>query len=265
MNSTNKEPAFSAGLQFVVFALVAAAFTTVYITQPVLPVIREEFKIDETTASLTISAVIFGIALSNLPLGSAADRFPIKPIIFIGGCVISMCGFVCALTSDMTVLIATRFVQGLFIPCLTTCVAAYLSKTLPVERLNVVMGSYVSATVAGGFYLGKKYFNLRVGLIAAAIFATVPFLVFFDRMALTDSMLAASFLWSLILALNLVQKVNLKNIIILGLVLGTGIWVKTPGIFSFFALTCDFTTEKAGTPRGMWPPRRAGRIAPSPS
>ncbi len=146
----NIEAGFSVGLQFLVFALVAAAFTTIYITQPVLPVIQAEFGVSETRASLTISAVILGIAISNLPLGSAADRFPIKPIILIGGCVITLCGLVCALTNDMTVLIATRFVQGLFIPCLTTCVAAYLSKTLPLESLNVVMGSYVAATVAGG-------------------------------------------------------------------------------------------------------------------
>ena len=45
---------------------------------------------------------------------------------------------------------AARFVQGLFVPALTTCLAAYLSANLPLERLNVVMGSYVSATVAGG-------------------------------------------------------------------------------------------------------------------
>jgi MFS transporter, YNFM family, putative membrane transport protein len=139
-----------AGIQFWVFSLVAAAFTTIYITQPVLPILQIEFGVEATRASLTISAVIFGIALSNLPLGSAADRFPIKPIIFVGGCVITLCGIVCALTSSMSVLIATRFVQGLFIPCLTTCVAAYVAKTLPQESLNVVMGSYVSATVAGG-------------------------------------------------------------------------------------------------------------------
>jgi YNFM family putative membrane transporter len=33
---------------------------------------------------------------------------------------------------------------------MTTCLAAYLAKTLPYERLNVVMGAYVSATVCGG-------------------------------------------------------------------------------------------------------------------
>ncbi|HEX9475617.1 MAG TPA: MFS transporter, partial [Candidatus Dormibacteraeota bacterium] len=46
-------------------------------------------------------------------------------------------------------LIAARFVQGLFIPSLTTCLAAYLARSLPLARLNVVMGSYVSATIAG--------------------------------------------------------------------------------------------------------------------
>jgi len=115
------------GLQFWVFSLVAAAFSTIYITQPVLPILQVEFGVNETRASLTISAVIFGIALSNLPLGSAADRYRIKPIILIGGCVITVCGIVCALTTTMWLLTVVRFIQGLFIPCLTTCVAAYIA------------------------------------------------------------------------------------------------------------------------------------------
>jgi MFS transporter, YNFM family, putative membrane transport protein len=150
LNRSHIETGSFVGLQFWVFVLVAAAFTTIYITQPVLPILQQEFGVAATQASLTISAVILGIALSNLPLGSAADRFAIKPLILIGGCVITVCGLICAITGSLSVLIATRFVQGLFIPCLTTCVAAYLSNTLPKERLNVVMGSYVSATVAGG-------------------------------------------------------------------------------------------------------------------
>jgi YNFM family putative membrane transporter len=152
MNSDEKavENVSFTGLQILVFSLVSAAFTTIYITQPVLPVLQAEFGVGETLASLSISAVIFGIALSNLPLGIAADRFSIKPMIGLGGSVIALCGFVCAMTGSLSVLIGTRFVQGLFLPCLTTCVAAYLAKTLPEARLNVVMGSYVSATVAGG-------------------------------------------------------------------------------------------------------------------
>jgi YNFM family putative membrane transporter len=55
--------------QFLVFALVAAAFTNIYLTQPVLPVIAREFGVDAAGASLTVSATVLGIALSTLPFG----------------------------------------------------------------------------------------------------------------------------------------------------------------------------------------------------
>jgi len=137
-------------LQLIVFALVTASFTNIYITQPVLPVLQSEFSADIVLVSFSVSAVIFGIALSNLPFGFLADRLPIHPIILIGGVLVALGGFICALTKDLWLLIGARFVQGIFIPALTTCLVAYLAKTLPVERLNVVMGSYVSATVLGG-------------------------------------------------------------------------------------------------------------------
>ena len=137
-------------LQIPVFSLVAAAFTSIYITQPVLPVLSAEFRVNETMASLTISMVVLGIALSNLPFGRIADLLPIRPIILTGGLVVTACGLICALTHNLYLLIAARFVQGLFFPALTTCLAAFLSRALPVERLNVVMGSYVAATVVGG-------------------------------------------------------------------------------------------------------------------
>jgi YNFM family putative membrane transporter len=137
-------------LQAIVFALVTASVANIYITQPVLPVLRQEFSADLVLVSFSVSAVILGIALSNLPFGLLADRLPIHPIILAGGLFVALGGFVCAVTKDLWLLIGARFVQGLFIPALTTCLAAYLAKTLPVERLNVVMGSYVSATVLGG-------------------------------------------------------------------------------------------------------------------
>lgn len=137
-------------IQALVFSLVAGSFTVVYITQPVLPVLESEFAIDARTASLSVSAVIFGIALANLPFGMLADRYAIKPIIQTGGAVIAATSLICALTQYFALLIAARFIQGLFIPSLTTCIAAYLARNLPPARLNVVMGSYVAATVAGG-------------------------------------------------------------------------------------------------------------------
>jgi YNFM family putative membrane transporter len=138
------------GLQALIFSLVAAAFSTIYITQPVLPVLRAEFGVSASKASLTISAVILGIALANLPFGMLVDRYPIRPIILLGGSVIAACGLFCAAAADLRLLIAARFVQGLFVPSLTTCLVVHLVRSLPAEKLNVVTGSYVSATVVGG-------------------------------------------------------------------------------------------------------------------
>ncbi|MBW2450573.1 MAG: MFS transporter [Deltaproteobacteria bacterium] len=137
-------------LQCVVFILVSASFTNIYITQPVLPVLKSEFSADMVLVSFTVSAVILGIAISNLPFGFLVDRLPIHPIIFTGGVLVALGGLVSAASNDLWVLIGARFFQGIFIPALTTCLAAYLAKTLPTARLNVVMGSYVSATVLGG-------------------------------------------------------------------------------------------------------------------
>jgi len=137
-------------LQMVVFALVAAAFTNIYITQPVLPVLQLEFNTDTVMVSYTVAAVILGVAIATLPFGTLVDHIPVKPIILGGGTAVALAGIVCATTDNLWILITARFVQGLFIPALTTCLAAYLARALPPENLNVVMGSYVSATVVGG-------------------------------------------------------------------------------------------------------------------
>lgn len=115
-----------------------------------LPILRDEFSVDTMRLSFTVFAVILGIALSTLPLGFLADRPPIHPILLTGGVPVASAGLVCALMTRLWACVSARLVQGLFMPALTTCLAAHLARTIPPARLNVVMGSYVSATVRGG-------------------------------------------------------------------------------------------------------------------
>jgi YNFM family putative membrane transporter len=143
-------PLDAARLQAAVFLLVSAAFTTIYLLQPVLPVLQAEFGVSERAASTTISAVILGIALANLPFGRLADAVAIHPIIAVSGAAVAAAGLFCAVVRDLWWLAAARLVQGLFLPGLTTCIAADLARRLPAGRLNVAMGAYVAATVLGG-------------------------------------------------------------------------------------------------------------------
>ena len=136
--------------RYIVFSLVGAALTSTYVTQPVLPVLEAEFGVAASVASLSVSAVVAGIAVASLPFGMLADRWPVKRLIMVGGVAVSACCITVALTHTFAVLVLTRFVQGLFMPALTSCVAAYLARSLPRDELNVAMGAYVAATVAGG-------------------------------------------------------------------------------------------------------------------
>ena len=156
------------GLQAIIFFLVSSTFMTIYITQPVLPVIRSEFGVSESYASLTISAVIFGIALATLPFGRLVDTFPMRPILFTGGFMVVGSSLFCAVTRSLPLLVCARFLQGVFIPSLTTCLVVYLVRSLPPERLNVVMGSYVSATVLGGL-VGSAIIAVPTGIITAEL------------------------------------------------------------------------------------------------
>ncbi len=164
-------------LQALVFTLVAAGITNLYLSQPVLPVIQREFEVSAPTASLTVSVVILGIALANLPFGWLADRYPVRRLIGLGAGMVALAGLMGAATHSFAVLVGCRFVQGLFIPALSTCVAAYLSRNLPLDRLNVAMGAYVSATVAGG--LGGRLLGgwLHPPLHWRWAFVTAAFLV----------------------------------------------------------------------------------------
>lgn len=94
------------GLQLAVFALVAAAFTNIYITQPVLPALQREFGASPTEVSFTVAAVILGIALANLPFGRLADRVDVRRLILAGGVLVAVSGLVCAVTENLWLLLA---------------------------------------------------------------------------------------------------------------------------------------------------------------
>lgn len=91
--------------------------------------------------------------------------------------------------------------------------------------------------IVGVFFLTFKLFRIReVALIAALFYAISPFMVFFDRMALVDSMLAAFGVWSLYFAVLTVKSLRLDFAMLTGFVLGLAWLTKSPALF-FLALT----------------------------
>lgn len=99
--------------------------------------------------------------------------------------------------------------------------------------LSVISGFF---TLLGVFFLAKNVFNLRTAFWATLLYVVTPYTVFFDRMALVDSMLSAFTVWSLYFALWLVRSLRLDMAMILGYSLGAAILTKTPGIINLLML-----------------------------
>lgn len=92
------------------------------------------------------------------------------------------------------------------------------------------------ATLFGVVILGWKVFGKNAAFWAGLFYVIVPYTVFFDRMALVDSMLSAFTLWSLFFSIWLAQNVRLDLAMILGYLLGGGILTKTPGMLNLLLL-----------------------------
>ncbi|KKQ97499.1 MAG: hypothetical protein UT24_C0013G0015 [Candidatus Woesebacteria bacterium GW2011_GWB1_39_12] len=75
--------------------------------------------------------------------------------------------------------------------------------------------------------------KVQIALLASLIYAISPFTIFFDRMALADSMLAFFGVWTLVFSLLTARKIRLDTAILAGFCLGGAFLTKSPA--SFFA------------------------------
>ncbi|MDP3733064.1 MAG: glycosyltransferase family 39 protein [Candidatus Daviesbacteria bacterium] len=107
--------------------------------------------------------------------------------------------------------------------------------------LSVVSGF---VTLLGVFMLARRVFNLRAAFWASLLYAVVPYTVFFDRMALVDSMLSAFTVWALYFALWLARSQRLDISMILGFIFG-GAWLtKTPAVLNLLLLPATILAFK---------------------
>lgn len=87
------------------------------------------------------------------------------------------------------------------------------------------------AVLIGLFLIVKKVFDQRTAIIAVFLAAICPFLVFYDRLAVADSLLTAFGVWSFYLSLLLSEKADLGKTFLLGFCWGGGLLTKQPSLY----------------------------------
>ncbi len=162
------------------FIVAFCAFTSIYITQPLLPIIERDLGVSSLQSSLSVSLVLAGITLGCIPAGLLDERVSLTSACLTAAISLILLHLACASTSNISVLISLRFCQGFFIPFLTSAVASSLSRS--VSRTNISRGIawYVTATILGGM-CGRLLGGLTTIFYSWKLsFVLSGFLVFFS-------------------------------------------------------------------------------------
>lgn len=102
------------------------------------------------------------------------------------------------------------------------------------RTLSAMSGIGTVIGVAVAAYLIFK--SARPALMAGLIYATIPFAVFFDRLALVDGLLVLFLVWSFVFFWIAIEKQRLDAAMISGFFLGFAWLTKSPAIFGFILL-----------------------------
>jgi len=87
-------------------------------------------------------------------------------------------------------------------------------------------------TIIGIFILAHLLFkSKKVSLLASLLYAVSPYGVFFDRLALVDSLLAMCGIWTFVFALLVVKTRRLDTALFAGFMLGAALITKSPALF----------------------------------
>jgi len=125
-------------------------FSNLYITQPLLPMIREAFAVSPLQAGMTLSVTTLTLGGCLLLYGPLSDAIGRRVIILTTLALLSLTTLAAAFASDFTLLLVLRALQGAFIAGLPAAAMAYMGDEFEPRALFLAVGFYIAANSLGG-------------------------------------------------------------------------------------------------------------------
>jgi YNFM family putative membrane transporter len=167
------------------YAGTIAAYADMYVTQPLLPVLAEEFGVGAARAGLTVSAVVLAIAAASTVYGPLSDALGRRRVMSGATALLAIATLACAFAPSFGALVALRAAQGALVPGMTAVSVAYAGDRFQVRDLPAVVAGIIAASVVGGL-VGR----VLAGAVAAHLGWRAAFALFAAVTAV-----AAALLW----------------------------------------------------------------------
>src|ERR1700722_2876859 len=116
------------------------------VSLPGLPLIAQSLHAPGSTIAWTLSAFVLAFGAGQLALGPLSDRYGRRPVLLYGLAVFAFLAVACAFVTNVYVLVALRFIQGVAASAGTVCARAIVADITSDRAKATSLQAYISVT-----------------------------------------------------------------------------------------------------------------------
>ncbi|WP_085522102.1 MFS transporter [Tuberibacillus sp. Marseille-P3662] len=159
-------------------------FANVYFTQPILPVLTEEFAVSPLVSSLSVSFVILALGIALFFYGPISDSIGRRGIMITTMTLATLATLMMVFVPNFESLLIVRILQGICLAGLPSLAVAYIGEEFSSKAIPVAIGVYISGNTIGGM-LGRitsgimtDMFSWRVAFLTMGIISLICLILF---------------------------------------------------------------------------------------
>jgi len=127
-----------------------ATFSLLYCTQPILPLLAADFKVSPTASSLALSLTAAALAPAIFLAAAISERFGRRKVMAVSLLAASCCNIAAALSTDWTLLLLARAIEGIALGGMPAVAMTYLAEEIAPASLGRAMGLFIGGSALGG-------------------------------------------------------------------------------------------------------------------
>ena len=134
---------------FIVIYCIVIVLSVMYATQPIQPLLANEFNITIIKASQFTAVIMLFLAISPIVYGYILEKVCAKKMLMYSSSILLVTNIFLGLSTNYEMFLFFRFCEALVVPAILTALMSILAN-IDKENIKYNMAIYVAATVLGG-------------------------------------------------------------------------------------------------------------------